>query len=109
MPVHGSTSCPTDDTHPVTVNVTYYYNALSTEVLTGGGEASVSSIALAFFHPYADGRVARFVMRKANPMGTVSLPFEEIAWSHTELEMKAIADFSQASGAHLWQLIREVF
>lgn len=92
-----------------TVKVTYYYNKLTSEIITGGGQADVAQSALRFFHPYKDGRVMQFTIYKANPVGTVTLPFEEIAYTNTELEFKGIADFSRAAGNHLYEIVRELF
>lgn len=93
----------------VQVKVTYYYNRSLTEVITGGGQAIVNQSALRFFHPYKDGRALQFTIYKANPVGTVTLPFEEIAYTNSELEFKGIADFSRAAGNHLYELVRETF
>lgn len=92
-----------------TVKVTYYYNKFLTESITGGGQADVAQSALRFFHPYKDGRVLQFTIYKANPVGTITLPFEEIAYTNTELEFKGIADFSRAAGNHLYEVVRELF
>lgn len=92
-----------------TVKVTYYYNKFLTEKITGGGQADVAQSALRFFHPYKDGRVLQFTIYKANPVGTVTLPFEEIAYTNSELEFKGIADFSRAAGNHLYEIVRELF
>ena len=90
-------------------NITYYYNQLSTETLTGGGNADVNNNALRFFHPYKDGRVLELTIRSCNPVGTVTLPFEEVAYSTSELEFMGIADFSQAPGQQLYSIVRELW
>jgi hypothetical protein len=91
------------------ISLTYYYNQPLSETITGGGQAAVAQSALRFFHPYKDGRALQFTIYKANPVGTVTLPFEEIAYTNSELEFKGIADFSRAAGNHLYELLRETF
>ena len=86
----------------------YYYNALSSETLTVGGLASVTQSALVFYHPYKDGRVFGFTIFQASPMGAVTLPFEELAYSHSEFEMQGIADFTRSAGAQLCSVYREI-
>ena len=86
----------------------YYYNQNNAETLSGGGQADVIQSAVRFFHPYKDGRALMFTMYQASPTGTTSLPFEEIAYSHAEFEMMGIADFTRASGDHLYSLYRDL-
>lgn len=86
----------------------YYYNQASTEIITGGGRASIVTSAVAFFHPYKDGRASMFQLLKANPTGGVTLPFEEVAYSTYEFEMRAISDSTKAAGQHLYRIEREL-
>jgi hypothetical protein len=90
------------------VLVNYYINQASGEQLTGGGQASVTTSSLRFFHPYKDGRALMCTIYAANPVGSVTLPFEEIAYSNSELEFRAIAVFGNAAGNQLYEIYRDL-
>ena len=92
----------------VTGSITYYYNQASVQVMTGGGRSSLQTSALGFFHPYKDGRCSALFLPNANPAGSITLPFEEIAYGHYEFEMRAIADFTRPMGQHLYRMEREM-
>jgi hypothetical protein len=90
------------------LKVTYNYNQLSNETLTVGGQSSINTSALRFFHPFKWGGVLALTIYKANPAGNLTMPFEEIAYSFREIEFKAIANFANAVGNHLFQLYLDV-
>lgn len=86
----------------------YYYDEIGSETLTVGGQSALNQIALEFFHPYDDGRVLQLLVYKANPTGSLTMPFEETNFTHTEIEFRAVADFSKAVGNYLFAMTREV-
>ena len=88
--------------------VTYNYNALASEQLTMGGQNSINQVALRFFHPYSWGGVIYCTISKANPIGSITLPFEEINYSLRVVEFKAIADFTQPVGSQLVSINRDI-
>ena len=90
------------------VKMTYYYNELDVQIITGGGRSDLTTSALGFYHPYKDGRCSALFIPKANPAGSITLPFEEIAYGHYEFEMRAIADFTRPAGQHLYRMEREL-
>ena len=98
-PLHGGSITPGQLLH-----VTYNYNASSNQTLTVGGQSSIAQSAIRFFHPFKWGGVLALTIYKANPAGNLALPFEEIAYSFREVEFRAIADFTRAVGANLFDL-----
>lgn len=93
--------------------IDYYYNQLVSETLTMGGQANLNQVAIRFYHPYSpqfsgDNRVLSFTCTKANPIGSLTMPLEETAYTETEIEFRAISDNTQAVGAQIIQIYREI-
>jgi hypothetical protein len=90
--VDGSTSFPAYDPG------SYSAPAGSWDVLTFGGEKTVSEIPLTFVHTRPDGKVVVVVLYSAVTEGGLNLPFNEEEVTLHDVVFKGLADADRSEG-----------
>jgi hypothetical protein len=79
------------------------------DIFHGGGDCDYKHMAIRFTHIKSCGSGARQIVElfKADPVGTLTLPFSEAEYALFEVQFMALADTTRASGAQLFQFVDE--